>query len=402
MIKPHKPYYLLLLVLFCCKKPYTPPAITGNGSYLVVQGVINAGSDSTTISLSRTVKVSSAVTANPVLNAIVAVQSDQNVSYPLTETTNGNYVAAGLNLDFAHQYRLSIKTSNNVQYQSDLVPVIITPPIDSIGFNILSSPADTGIQIYANAHDPTNTIKYFRWDYSEAWKFHSKFYSYYISDGTTLELRTPAQDVSTCYTNDVSSNIVLGSTAKLKQAEVYQNPIIFIPSTSEKLESEYSIQLRQYALTADAYNFWVNLKTNSEQLGSIFDAQPSTVNGNIHCITNPSEPVIGYLSVSTVPTKRIFIQSSQIPSWIPLYPYTCSEPYCCLPPNCKPPGFCLDTVRLGSVSFIGELVKESNAYVDDGLPPANGDLLPAYFFVVPRECADCTTRGSTTPPPFWK
>src|ERR1700728_1527511 len=95
--------YISLIVVIGCKKPYNPPAVTGNGSYLVVEGVINAGSDSTTITLSRTVNVSSANTANPVLHATVAVVSDQNVVYPLTETGNGNYISPGLNLNVARQ-----------------------------------------------------------------------------------------------------------------------------------------------------------------------------------------------------------------------------------------------------------------------------------------------------------
>jgi len=400
MIKPHKACYLLLLFLLCCKKPYNPPAITGNGSYLVVEGAINRGPDSTKIKLSRTVNVSSDTATNPVLHALVSVESDQNVSYPLTETTNGNYVSVGLNLDNSRTYRLSIKTPDNKQFQSDFVSVSITPPIDSVGFSIVNDPV-AGIQIYANAHDQTNTVKYYRWDYSEAWEFHSKFISYYISNGTTLALRTQAQDVSTCYTNDVSSDIVLGSTAKLKQDVIYQSPIVFIASTSEKIEAGYSILLHQYALTADAYNFWISLKKNTEQLGSIFDAQPSQLAGNIHCITNPSEPVIGYISVCTVSSKRIFIPSSQLPSWIPTYPYTCSKPYCCPIAQCPPRGFCIDTVDLGSNSFHGLLINQSNVNVDDGPLPVNGDELPGYFFVVPRQCGDCTIRGSITPPPFW-
>jgi hypothetical protein len=294
-----------------CKKPYNPPAITGNGSYLVVEGVINSGTDSTFIKLSRTVNISSNVTTNPVLNAAVAVESDQNISFPLTETTNGNYISAGLTLDNTRTYRLSIKTSNNEQYYSDFVPVNITPPIDSVGFDIVTVPI-TGIQVYANTHDASNTAKYYRWDYDEAWEFYAKYYSGYISNGTAIVPRTEDQAITFCYTNDVSSDIVLGSSAKLKQDVIYQTPIVFIASTSEKIEDEYSILLRQYSLTADAYNFWVNLKKNTEQLGSIFDAQPSQVPGNIHCITNLSEPVIGYVSVCTVATKRVFISNRQL------------------------------------------------------------------------------------------
>ncbi len=318
-------YLLVLLILaIACRKPYNPPAVTSTAGYLVVEGVINSGPDSTTIKLSHTVNIANKVTANPVLQAVVAVESDQGVSFPLTETSNGNYVSPGLNLDNSRMYRLNIKTPDNKQYQSDLAPVIVTPPIDSIGFNIVTLPVP-GIQIYVNTHDPGNTAKYFRWDYDEAWAFQAKYISYWISNGTTLLVRSPAQNISLCYTNDVSSDIVIASSAKLQQDLLYQTPIAFIPSTSEKIESEYSILLRQYALTADAYNFWVSLRKNTEQLGSIFDAQPTQLEGNIHCITNPSEPVIGYVSICQVSSKRVIITNAKLPAWVATYPYTCEQ-----------------------------------------------------------------------------
>jgi len=385
MIKLHKACYLLLLSLLCCRKPYNPPAFASAGSYLVVEGVINSGSDSTTIKLSQTVNVSSANTANPVLHAVLTVLSDQNVSYPLTETTNGNYVSAGLNLDNTRTYRLSIKTPDNKQYQSDFAPVTITPSIDSIGFNIVNTPV-AGIQIYANTHDATNTIKYYRWDYDEAWAFNSKYGSDYVSNGNAIVPRTYGQNISNCYANDVSSNIVLGSTTKLSQDVIYQTPIVFIASTSEKIESEYSILLREYALTADAYNFWVSLKTNTEQLGSIFDAQPSQLQSNIHCITNPSEPVIGYISVCAVSSKRVFIPSAKLPNWVTDYPYMCAvdSVLYCAPPFCNN-----DVYRL---LVPGILIP---------IAPIGNQLNPLGFLASTIECVDCTIRGSKTPPAFW-
>ena len=364
----------LTIAAMGCKKPYNPPALKGNGGYLVVEGVVNAGPDSTTIKLSRTVNVSSAVTANPVSQAVVAVESDQNISYPLTETTGGNYVSPGLNLDVSRTYRLKVKTSNNEQYASDFEPVSVTPPIDSIGFNVITVP-DTGIQIYVNTHDQTNTVHYFRWDYSEAWEFYTKYTTPYISNGfNAIVLRQPNQFDTYCFTNDVSSDIVLGSSAKLQKDVIYQSPVTFIPSTSEKIEDEYSILLKEYALTADAYNFWISLKQNTEQLGSIFDAQPSQITGNIHCTTNPSEPVIGYISVSTVSSKRVFIYSSQLPSWVPAYPYYCE----------------IDSTGRQGPAFLYPL---PNAFLPMS---ANGVTYTSDV------CADCTVRGTKTPPPFWK
>jgi len=381
MIKLHKACFLLLISFFiCCRKPYNPPAITGNEGYLVVEGVVNAESDSTTIKLTRTVNIANNVTANPVLHAVVTVENDQGLSFPLTETVNGNYTSPGLNLNNSRTYRLTIKKANNKQYQSDFVPLIVTPPIDSIGYNIVNNPV-TGIQVYVNTHDPANAVKYYRWDYDEAWAFQSKYISYWIPSGNTLVPRTAAQNITNCYGSDISSDIVLASSAKLEQDILYQSPVVFIPSTSEKLEAEYSILLREYALTADAYDFWVSLKKNTEQLGSIFDAQPSQIEGNIHCITTPSEPVIGYISVCTVSSKRIIITSANLPVWVATYPYTCEQ----------------DT----SLNPYDDLVLDSAHLVATG-PPPPGIGAPPFFLYSTRECVDCTIRGTKTRPPFFK
>jgi hypothetical protein len=374
--------FFLSIFVMACRKPYTPPAITGNGNYLVVAGVINSGADSTIIKLSRTVNVSNKTTANAVLNAIVTVEDDQNISFSLTDAGNGNYVSAGLNLDNSRTYRLRIKTSDNKQYLSDLVPVKITPPIDSVGYNIITVP-NTGIQIYASTHDPKNSTRYYRWDYTEDWEFHSKYISNFISDGSGLVLRSQDQYVSTCYSNDVSSDIPLGSSAKLTQDLLYQYPILFISDKSEKIESRYRLVLREYALTNSAYNFWINLKKNTEQLGSIFDAQPSELQSNIHCVSNPSEPVIGYLSICTVSSKTEFINNAQLPAWEPAYPYTCN----------------VDTAVIGKYNY-HNLVTSPDLFL--ATDPIGTVASPTGYLWTTRECADCSTRGSLIRPPFWR
>jgi hypothetical protein len=370
-------------MFIACRKPYDPPVITSNTSYLVVEGEINPGQDSTVITLSHTVSLSSNITVNPVAGAIVTVVSDQNTSYPLIETSTGNYTSSGLNLDNTHAYRLAIKTSDGKQYQSDLEPVLITPPIDSVGFNIISSAAKTGIQLFVNAHDATNQVKYFRWDFNEEWLFYTKYTSNYISNGTAIVPRQPNQNVTYCYTGEQSSDINLASSAKLSQDIIYQNPLVFIPSTSEKIEDKYSILVHQYALTPEAFNFYTNLKKNTEQLGSIFDAEPSSSPGNIHCISNPAEQVIGYVSVSTVSQKRVYILKDQLPQWVPVYPYACYQ----------------DTTGKLSGVYISDLINNPQAYY-----PTIGIGAPVpyrYLFTSP-ECADCTIRGTVTPPPYWK
>ena len=364
---------------FGCVKPYNPAIVASNNNYLVVEGNINTGTDSTTIELSRTTNVASGITLKPELNATVVIQDNQNQAYNLTARANGVYTSALLTLDPSRMYRLNITTTDGKIYVSDYVPAKISPPIDSVGFKIQSN----GIQIYVNTHDPNNNTHYYQWNYIETWEFNAKYFSGYIVDDTSIVARQPDQQIYQCWANDMATDIELGSTAKLTQDVIYQNPLAFITSTSEKLETRYSILVKQYAMTVAAYNYYYLLKQNTEELGSIFDAQPSSLTGNIHCTTNPAIPAIGYITSGTYQQKRIYVDNSQLPQlWRPTYPYDCE----------------IDTAKFGTSAYEALLQKNSGYTPLDYAENSNG--IVGYLFS-DDDCADCSLRGSNTPPSFW-
>jgi hypothetical protein len=395
-----------------CKKPFNPVVLSTSDSYLVVEGAINSGSDSTFIKLSHTVQLSGKTFASPELNATVTVESDQKTSYPLQEKGKGTYSCAGLNLDNSHKYRLDIKTSSGKQYLSDFVEVLNSPPIDSIHYDTQGSVLGPGLNIYANTHDASNKVRYFRWDYQETWRIQSAFLSAFKSNGDTVLARDLVNDnINVCWPSDTSSTIVLGSSAKLSQNIIVNNPIISIASTSEKLDQEYSILVRQYALTADAYNFYTNLKKNTEQLGSIFDAQPSDISGNIHSVANPTEPVIGYISVGGTASKRIFISKRTLPAWVSDLTYR----DCVLSQDPgDPKSACCYYVFYKSD---GEKVNQVDDYINYNsslfIPGGDNPLIPINLIPGPpyqppigytaatRDCTDCTLKGTNKKPAFW-
>ena len=404
---------LLSLVAISCRKLYSPPSIAATNSYLVVEGAINSGDDSTIIKLSRTVKLSNKTAINPELNAILTIESDQNTSYPLKELGNGVYAYVGLNLNNSYKYRLEIKTSNGKQYLSDYVDVINSPPIDSVNYDTQGTNSGPGLNIYVNTHDANNKARYFRWDYQETWMFDSAFLSAYKSNGDTVLARDLINDnINVCWRSDTSSTIVLGSSAKLLQNVIARNPITAITSTSEKIGLEYSILVRQYALTADAYNFYSNLKKNTEQLGSIFDAQPSEISGNIHCVSNPSEPVIGYVSVGSSTSQRIFISKRTLPNTWKTASYYSNCALAADPEN--PPSPCCS---YAFVNRYGQTIDQVDQYINFNSiyfhPGGDNPLIPVDPIVQPgglitgytattKECADCTLRGSNKKPSFWQ
>jgi hypothetical protein len=394
--------FILLITAAGCRKPYNPPVLNNPTGYLVVEGVINSGVDSTFIKLSRTVSLLSKITTRPETGATVTVQGDQNTSYPLTETSKGNYSCAGLNLGNSHKYRLNIVTSSNRQYVSDYMAVLNSPPIDSISYDTKGTPSTPGLNVYVNTHDASGKVLYYRWDYQETWIIHANFASFFKSNGDTVLGRDILNDnITDCWQGDSSSTLVLGSSAKLSKDIIADFPVISIPSTSEKVGDEYSIQVRQYALTADAYNFYVNIKKNTEQLGSVFDALPSEIAGNIHSVANPSEPVIGYVSVGSTSSQRIFITNQQLPHWIttPFYP-GCALAFpgspCCY--YVYPPG-----PKNQVDAYIN--YNKDGGYTNPLIPiDAIGrpGQPPIGYTAAARECVDCTLRGSNKKPAFWK
>ena len=129
------------------------------------------------------------------------------------------------------------------------------------------------------------------------------------------------------------------------------------------------------------------MKNNTEDLGSIFDAQPSLLKGNIHNIADANETVVGYLSVGTTQTKRIFIDRANLPpTWRTLNSQACE----------------LDT------AFYNDPLTRFN---DVKLTLIN--IIPPGFLAVDsigtlgysrttRTCGDCTLRGVNKQPAFWK
>jgi len=190
-----------------------------------------------------------------------------------------------------------------------------------------------------------------------------------------------------------SSNIILNSTAALTQDVAYKAPITTVAANSEKLSIKYSILVTQTALTKEAYIFWDNLRKNTEKLGSIFDAQPSQILGNIHNIADASEPIIGYISAGTRQSKRIFIKKSDLPPGYRFeYPYTCKIDTAYLKSSTKP-----------LVSTV--LIPTSSPYIalaDTTLPGTNPPILVGYTYSG-KPCADCTLNGGRVPQPsFWQ
>ncbi|MFD1255232.1 DUF4249 domain-containing protein [Mucilaginibacter terrae] len=378
-------FLMAAMFMVNCKEVYSPPEVNVNTNWLVVEGIINTGADSTIFKLSRTVKLTSASTLKPELKAIVTVESNANNIYTLTEKGGGVYFALPLGLDPAKQYRVRIKTTDNKQYLSDFVETKLTPAIDDITFKA----DDSNLKIYNSTHDDSNKARYYKFDYTETYEFHSPIPTYLKSDGKDIVPRVgAAENITICWRTIESTSVGLASTVKLTKDVVNDNLLTTIPSASERVSVMYSVLLKQYALTKDAFEFWQTLKKNTEQVGSIFDAQPSALKSNIHPVNNSTEVVIGYISACNVTTKRIFISTAQLPAI-----YSKSR-LICAPDTFR---FVNPVTKVNEVStfLIPKLAIPSFELTN----PFTGTLIG--YLGSSGNCIDCTLRGSNRKPSFW-
>ncbi|MEP6584804.1 MAG: DUF4249 domain-containing protein, partial [Ginsengibacter sp.] len=130
----------------------------------------------------------------------------------------------------------------------------------------------------------------------------------------------------------------------------------------------------------EAYLFFQKIKKNTESVGSIFDAQPSEIKGNIHCLTNPAEIVIGYVDVSEEKQKRIFIKNDEVPGW----GYN---------------QFCVSAIIDNQPDSILRYGIGLYPIIPTQFGPFGGIL--KFSATLDENCIDCTLRGTSERPPFW-
>jgi len=297
-----------------------------------------------------------------------------------------------MNINPASKYRLRIVTSSNIEYLSAYVPVQQSPAIDSVYWE-----QNGDVNIYANTHDPQNNTRYYRWDYLETWEHHAYYETIYGLKDNLIFLVDSTNQTYKCWSTEPSHDIVVGTSIQFSQDIINKETVGTIPQGSVKLSVRYSMLLKQYALTKEAFQFWENLQKNTQQLGSIFDAQPSQLIGNIHNLADTLEPVIGYMSAGTVSKLRKFIPNSSLPpQWTVLD---------------------LSDCLLASFYFRhiegSQIVNDENFYFNYNQPGPHSLYIPISTIEVPFQgvvghtgalppCADCTLRGSNKPPAFWQ
>lgn len=372
--------FYLILIFSNCVQEFDPPS-QGYENLLVVEAFLSNGDTPLEIKLSRSMPIDTSAFI-PESGAQISLSDDAGELYNLAELQEpGIYVYNGLlNPQIGKSYQIHISTQNGNQYESSAVTMRKTPEMDSVSFRFeeRASAGKAGVQIYVDTHDPNNNTWYYRWAWDATWIFQMPYDSYLLWEDGQIKLRE--YRINNCFKYDRSTSIDISTSKNLTEDQISDFPLLYVSTESDRLNLKYSLNVKQYALSEEAYNYWKELQKVTENLGTLFDPQPSIVKGNIYNVNDENEVVLGYFDASSVSEKRIFIN------------------YKDLPPTRFPNNFSHCTDSIVSPGQVPAMVDTNWWMVTETVNEAG---FPA-FLMSSLPCIDCRLYGSITVPDYWE
>lgn len=391
---------LLACCVWTCVEPFQPE-VGEYDSTLVVDGLFSNSDEPSIVLLSRSFAYADSE-GPPIEGAELTIEDDQGNSTTLTETRPGAYETnpAVFKGQIGRSYRLLILTPEGESFESDWETMKAAPPIENVRFqfeeripdDLLSNPVP-GMQFFVSTKDPENNTKFHRWEFVETYEYGLSYppiigveFSDRPGSGNDEIFFVPLEDYEgfRCWKTEESTRILIASTENLTEDVIKDFPIHFVSNATPRLYRRYSLLVKQYAVSKESYEYLRIIKETNQTTGSLFDAIPNELFGNVKNSNGKDIPVLGYFSVAGVSTTRTFVNRTDLPVGV-LFPFG---------PSCA-----VDTIPLSFGSLYNQVRYNNrilfNYHYNDLGTPIN------YLLTKP-DCARCSALEATNvEPDFW-
>lgn len=98
-----------------------------------------------------------------------------------------------------------------------------------------------------------------------------------------------------------------------------------IPPVDQEYRGRHYFLVNQQSITKNTFDYWTKVNRIANQTGSIFDAPPAAVPGNISNIENPTEVVLGYFELTNTDSLRGFVTKGDFFEFYKFTSNTCSD-----------------------------------------------------------------------------
>ena len=381
--------FVISVCFFSCVEEYhlSETGSTNNPSEIVIQGRILSG-DKSVIYINHTQPLNSKEEAESVLNAQVSIIGQNGYQSERAEfdIENDCYTIDTRELPNNTLYALKVEAEGET-YQSNFQSILTPPEIDEICYK----EQEDGISIHVSTHGDPDASRFYMWSYEEDWEFHAdiniqtlngfplyneKFYKFENSYDNPYYY---------CWQHNISKNIHLYSTAELEKNTAKEIELLHIPIDDIRISYIYSILVKQWVMSQEAYDYYRTMELYTENTGGLFTPLPSEVQSNVSCTSSPEKKVRGYVLSAQTTSKRIFIYESDFEHLVSEYQN------CTITTPPVPPVSGWYNVWVQQMNYYGAVIHTPYGKID-----TNSTMYSS-------NCVDCrTVEGATKKrPDFW-
>ncbi|NER16368.1 DUF4249 domain-containing protein [Spongiivirga citrea] len=389
-----------LLVLSSCIETFEPGTQTFEDT-LIIEGRITNELKEQVIFITRSFRFEDEGPSQET-GATVRVVGDTGMTINFIEASPGKYISE---TPFSAQsgigYHLEVISKSGQHFQStqtNLPPVVpIAKMYHEAGFDSNNSP---GIGVYVDSENPQGNANFYRYEFIETYRIEAPKWSpleaIVISDVWEFEVDTAPreQEERVCYKTNHSTAIMQATTNASTEDKIQKFPVRFIVKDDYMTTHRYSILVKQYVQTREAYRYFEKLNEFSQSENLFSDIQPGFLEGNIRSLDDADKNAVGFFEVTSVTSKRLYFKyHDAFPGErLPKFVTNCTEVAPPLASGHAPEAVTsplIDNIKLGLLRYFDV----NNRITLDFRGP---------FIMVPPACGDCTVLGSNIKPDFWE
>lgn len=310
-----------------CEEEFRPDINPSAENLLVVDGMINNLPGPYSIKLSISSELGNPHYI-PVSGFTVFIVDDLGNDCYLPEIGPGEYVTDNPEFrgEVGRKYKLELFGPDGKFYTTPFEKLREPTEIKEVYHLLEYQPNDdlyydiSGYRFYINTETAPVDTNYFMWQLVSTYKYRADMGIYWIYEG---ELK-PVLDRDTlqiCYKTDTLSDIFLLNTENMVPPVISNFPLHYVTTETRHLMERYSLLVRQFSISKEAWTFWGIVRDQNTNLGNLYSKQPFQVQGNVVNADNPDEIVLGQFMVAGVSEHRIYVNR-------PKYPVKMRYPIC--------------------------------------------------------------------------
>jgi len=301
--------FLLVACISCIKRVDVPTR--SEKPILVVEGNITTDTMPYTVKLTYSGKVEHADNIPDQYlekDAKVTISDDHGRATVLAYTNQGVYQTTDSTYvgEVGRSYHVSVELKDGRKFAS--MPEKMKAPVGigtiTVRYNgYFDMNVPSRMEVFVNTKDPAQEENYYRWSF-ETWigretpgvgcGFGCVMFQYCYQQYIDREVRILSDA-------DINGNEIKDQKVGYCYIYTYFNPYV---------------DIAQYSLTREAYQFWEGYQAQQIRTGSTLDPLPAAIRGNVYNIANTDEYALGYFSAASVARRKVILVPYSITDYL--------------------------------------------------------------------------------------